>query len=209
RKLAHLLVDFDEWSQIVALKVFLNYSRNQFCSPYGNTEADKKSKGSKADEKKKQKELKEKEKKKKNSDDEDEEEDDEDEEDDDDEDEEEEEVDLNDFEGFMKRPPKPYLPKSGIQPFSNSINLSNIGSSNQGIDADLRYLLNNVQPLLQSSNGGVVLGVATLLFYTATENEFGTSGAARAVTRLIFEQGSGNTTASDIALRSVATMASV
>ncbi|KAA6392230.1 MAG: hypothetical protein EZS28_012246 [Streblomastix strix] len=143
RKLAHLLVDFDEWSQIVALKVFLNYSRNQFCSPYGNTEADKKLKGSKADEKKKQKELKEKEKKKNNIDDEEEEdeeeeeeEEDDDEEEEDDEDEEEEE-DLNDFEGFMKRPPKPYLPKSGIQPFSNSINLSNIGSSSQGIDADL------------------------------------------------------------------------
>ncbi|KAA6318528.1 MAG: hypothetical protein EZS28_054934, partial [Streblomastix strix] len=175
-----------EWSQIVALKVFLNYSRNQFCSPYGNTEADKKLKASKADEKKKEKELKEK--KKKNSDDE------------------EQEQDLNDFEGFVKRPPKPYLPKYGIQPISNSINLSNIGSLNQGIDPDLMYLPNNVQPLLQSSNGGVVLGVATLLFYTSTENEFCTSGAARAVTRLIFEQGSGNTTASDIALRSVATM---
>ncbi|KAA6375499.1 MAG: putative AP-3 complex subunit beta-2, partial [Streblomastix strix] len=199
RKLAPLLVDFDEWSQIVALKVFLNYSRNQFCFPYGNTEVDKKLKAYKADEKKKEKELKEK--KKKNSDNEEEEED--------EDDEEEDEKDLNDFEGFVKRPPKPYIPKSGIQSFSNSINLFSIGSSNQSTDPDLRYLLNNVQPLLQSTNGGVVLGVATLLFYTSTENEFDQSGAARAVTRLIFEQGSGNTTASDIALRSVATMASI
>jgi len=34
RKICHLLADFDEWGQTVALNVLLRYGRTQFLSPF-------------------------------------------------------------------------------------------------------------------------------------------------------------------------------
>ncbi|KAK2951153.1 Adaptor protein complex 3 (AP-3), beta subunit [Blattamonas nauphoetae] len=34
RNIVHVIVDLDQWSQIIALKIFLNYARNQFPSPF-------------------------------------------------------------------------------------------------------------------------------------------------------------------------------
>lgn len=40
RKICHLLVDLDEWSQCIALRVMLHYARTHFASPMtGNLES--------------------------------------------------------------------------------------------------------------------------------------------------------------------------
>jgi AP-3 complex subunit beta len=34
RKICHLLADFDEWGQILAINILLRYSRTQFVAPF-------------------------------------------------------------------------------------------------------------------------------------------------------------------------------
>ena len=144
RKICHLLADFDEWGQVVALQVLLRYGRTQFLSPYAKETTDAgeagKAKRGREKGKGKEREKKAKSKKKKKSkgfySDEDEEE-------------EEEEAEST----------------SGDD--SSSLSDGDVAAPALVLDEDHALLLRQSQSLLQSANSAVILSIVTLHWYLA------------------------------------------
>ncbi|KAJ4460130.1 Adaptor protein complex 3 (AP-3); beta subunit [Paratrimastix pyriformis] len=184
RKLCHLLVDLDEWSQTITLRVLLHYTRSQFVNPMSCPPPDaprdaaaeaasSNASGPAGGEPKKEKKGF-----------------------------------YDDVDAFFGKP-APFLRLIGMPRLGAAAPAGADGDKTKKedlysaaeMDPDHRLLLRSVQPLLLGRNPAVVLGVAALYFYAAPEADF--TQAVRALIRLTYE----SPEVAAVALQSIAVMA--